>query len=71
MSGKQKDKNKSNAYEINDKQEAPTPSQQGRAGGNLERDVGTQDALKRATQRRPGTTRVRKEDKRRHGTGDT
>ena len=59
---------KAELYEIHDTGDAPTPSQQGRAGGNLERDVGTQDALKRATQSRPGTTRVRKEDKIRHGT---
>lgn len=43
---------------------AETPSQQGRAGGNLERKVGTRDLLKRAMQDTPGTTRVRKSDER-------
>ncbi|GGH40694.1 hypothetical protein SAMN05444007_11534 [Cribrihabitans marinus] len=43
---------------------AETPSQQGRAGGNLERKVGTRDLLKRAMQDNPGTTRVRKSDER-------
>ncbi|PJE34984.1 hypothetical protein CVM52_19525 [Pseudooceanicola lipolyticus] len=42
--------------------EAPTPGQQGRAGGNLERKVGTRDLLKRARQDRAGVTRVRKSD---------
>ena len=39
-----------------------TPDQGGRAGGNLERKVGTRDALKRAEQDRPGATRVTKGD---------
>ncbi|MFC3614585.1 hypothetical protein ACFORG_12495 [Lutimaribacter marinistellae] len=39
-----------------------TPSQQGRAGGNLERKVGTRDLQKEAEQSRPGATRVRKSD---------
>ena len=54
-----------------------TPSQQGRAQGNLERKVGTRDTLKRARQDRPGTTRVRKSDEKgegnlggHHGTGE-
>lgn len=53
-----------------------TPSDHGRAGGNLERKVGTRDVLKRATQDRPGATRVRKADEKgrgnlggHHGTG--
>lgn len=53
-----------------------TPSQQGRAGGNLERKVGTRDLLKQATQG-GGATRVRKSDEKgegnlggHHGTGD-
>ncbi|WP_272009723.1 hypothetical protein [Roseovarius sp. ZX-A-9] len=53
-----------------------TPSQQGRGDGNLERDVGTRDALKRARDDRAGATRVRKSDERgqgnlggHHGTG--
>ncbi|MFW2589121.1 hypothetical protein [Sagittula sp. SSi028] len=37
-----------------------TPSQQGRAQGNLERNVGTQDDQKRAEQDRAGATRVTK-----------
>lgn len=39
-----------------------TSSQQGRADGNLERQVGTRDLLKRAEQDRPGVTRVRKSE---------
>jgi len=53
-----------------------TPKQQGRAGGNLERKVGTRDLMKRAEQDRPGATRVTKSDERgqgnlggHHGTG--
>lgn len=42
-------------------------SQQGRADGNLQRDVATQDELKRATERPAGATRVTGEDKRNHG----
>jgi hypothetical protein len=38
------------------------PDQQGRSGGDLARDVGTRDALKRAEQADPGVTRVRKSD---------
>ncbi len=52
-----------------------TPSQQGRAEGNLERKVGTRDELKRAEQG-GGATRVHKSDEKgqgdlggRHGTG--
>ncbi len=59
-------------------EDAPeTPSQQGRGQGNLERDVGTRDALRRATETRPGITRVRKSDEKgqgnlggHHGTGE-
>ncbi|APE43980.1 hypothetical protein BOO69_11600 [Sulfitobacter alexandrii] len=47
--------------------EAADISQQGRAGGNLERDVGTQDEKKRATEKPAGVTRVTGEDKRNHG----
>ena len=58
-------------------EDAPaTPSQQGRAQGNLERKVGTRDELKQAEQTRPGATRVRKSDEKgsgnlggHHGTG--
>lgn len=56
--------------------DAPTPGQHGRADGNLERKVGSRDALKRATQTRPGATRVTKSDEKgdgdlggHHGTG--
>ena len=41
---------------------APTPSQQGRADGQLQRRVGTRDEKKRAAQDDPGVTRVRKAD---------
>lgn len=34
----------------------------GRSGGNLARDIGTEDALKRAEEDRAGTTRVEKSD---------
>ena len=53
-----------------------TPTQQGRAGGNLERKVGTRDERKRA-EKGEGATRVRKSDEKgsgnlggHHGTGD-
>ncbi|MGR3502992.1 hypothetical protein [Pseudaestuariivita sp.] len=53
-----------------------TPSQQGRADGNLERKVGTRDTLKRAKDDRAGATRVQKSDEAgegnlggHHGTG--
>lgn len=57
--------------------EAETPSQQGRSQGNLERNVGTQDGLKRAVKGEDaGVTRVTKEDEKgqgnlggHHGTG--
>ena len=54
-----------------------TPSQQGRAQGNLERNVGTQDEEKRVFKGEMGKTRVTKEDERgqgglggHHGTGE-
>jgi hypothetical protein len=57
--------------------DAKTPSQQGRADGELERKVGTRDLLKRATQDKPGATRVQKSDEKgegdlggHHGTGE-
>ena len=53
-----------------------TPSQQGRADGNLERNVGMQDEERRVEKGEMGTTRVTKEDERgegglggHHGTG--
>ena len=40
-----------------------TPDQQGRSGGNLARDVGTQDQLRRFTEQGvKGVTRVTKKD---------
>ncbi|WP_081625912.1 hypothetical protein [Yoonia vestfoldensis] len=39
-----------------------TISQAGRSGGRLPRDIGTQDELKRATERPAGKTRVNKSD---------
>jgi hypothetical protein len=39
-----------------------TVSQAGRSGGRLPRDIGTQDELKRATERPAGKTRVTKSD---------
>jgi hypothetical protein len=52
-----------------------TPTQQGRAAGNLERKVGTRDELKRAL-KGGGATRVTKKDEKgrgdlggHHGTG--
>ena len=58
--------------------DADTPAQQGRAQGNLERNVGTQDALKRAEKGEDaGVTRVTKQDEKgqgnlggHHGTGE-
>ncbi|OWU82960.1 hypothetical protein ATO6_21130 [Oceanicola sp. 22II-s10i] len=54
-----------------------TPSQGGRAQGNLERDVGTRDEKKRVEKSNPGKTRVTKSDERgegnlggHHGTGE-
>ena len=45
----------------------PQPGQQGRADGNLQRDVATQDEEKRAMETPAGVTRVTGEDKRNHG----
>ncbi len=42
-------------------------SQGGREGGRLARDIGTQDELKRATERPAGTTRVTKSDEKEKG----
>lgn len=57
--------------------DADTPSDQGRAGGNLERKVGTRDTLKRTDKGDDaGATRVHKSDEKgqgnlggHHGTG--
>ncbi|ASM73376.1 MULTISPECIES: hypothetical protein [Roseobacteraceae] len=57
-------------------EDADTPADQGRSGGNLERKVGTRDTLKRAKKGDAGATRVRKSDEKgqgnlggHHGTG--
>ncbi|MDF1727120.1 MAG: hypothetical protein P1U53_05145 [Sulfitobacter sp.] len=42
-------------------------SHQGRADGDLQRDVATQDEEKRALEKPAGATRVKGEDKRNHG----
>jgi hypothetical protein len=47
--------------------EAADIDQQGRADGNLQRDVATQDEKKRAKEKPAGVTRVTGEDKRNHG----
>ena len=47
--------------------DAAQPGQQGRAGGNLERDVGTRDEADRAVDDPEGRTRVTGQDKRNHG----
>jgi len=66
---------KSETEEFLDK--AETPSQQGRAQGNLERKVGTRDTLKRSRDADAGATRVHKSDEKgegnlggHHGTGE-
>ncbi len=41
----------------------------GREGGRLARDIGTQDELKRATERPAGATRVNKSDEKDKGEG--
>jgi len=47
--------------------EAEDIGQQGRSGGALQRDVGTQDEEKRSVDKPEGQTRVTGEDKRNHG----
>ena len=42
-------------------------AQAGRDGGRLARDIGTQDELKRATERPAGATRVTKADEKEGG----
>lgn len=46
-----------------------TVSGQGRAGGELQRDVATRDEKKRATERPAGKTRVTKSDEKENGDG--
>lgn len=41
--------------------------QQGRQGGDLQKDVATQDEEKRAKEKPAGVTRVTGEDERKHG----
>ena len=41
--------------------------QKGRSGGNLQRDVATQDEKNRAEDDKPGVTRVTGQDDRNHG----
>lgn len=43
------------------------PDQKGRAGGNLQRDVATQDEKNQAEEDRAGVTRVTGQDDRNHG----
>ncbi|MEL7133177.1 MAG: hypothetical protein AAGK77_12260 [Pseudomonadota bacterium] len=57
--------------------DATTPGQQGRAGGELERKVGTRDETKQAKKDRAGATRVTKSEEKgsgdlggHHGTGE-
>ncbi len=47
--------------------EADDIGHQGRAGGSLQRDVGTQDEEKRRVENPEGKTRVTGQDKRNHG----
>ena len=47
--------------------EADDVGHQGRSGGALQRDVGTQDEKKRSVDKPEGQTRVTGEDKRNHG----
>lgn len=42
--------------------EAPDAGSPGRAGGNLARDIGTRDDLKRSREQPSGVTRVTKSD---------
>lgn len=44
-----------------------TVSQGGREGGHMALDIGTQDELKRATERPAGATRVNKSDEKEEG----
>tara|TARA_R110002020_G_scaffold164168_1_gene350622 strand:- start:387 stop:596 length:210 start_codon:yes stop_codon:yes gene_type:complete len=50
--------------------DAAPVSQQGRTGGDLQRDVGTQDEEKRSEETPSGVTRVTGDDKRKHGEGE-
>ncbi|MFD2738865.1 hypothetical protein ACFSUD_04730 [Sulfitobacter aestuarii] len=59
-----KDGSKDSEKVLGDKTET---QQQGREGGNLQRDVATRDEEKRSTERPAGSTRVTGADKRNHG----
>lgn len=48
---------------IEDAESTPTPSQSGRTGGDLARNVGSRDELARAKGKDSGVTRVHKGDK--------
>ena len=48
---------------IEDAESLPTPSQSGRSGGEMARDVGSRDELERGTGKDKGVTRVHKGDK--------
>ena len=50
-----------------DSEPLPTPSQGGRSGGELARDVGTRDSLERVKDKDKGVTRVRRQDELNHG----
>ena len=47
--------------------EADDVDHQGRAGGDMQRDVGTKDEAKQVVEKPEGHTRVTGEDKRNHG----
>ena len=47
--------------------DAPTPGQQGRSDGQLQRRVGTRDEKRQVTEENPGITRVRGADERATG----
>jgi len=50
--------------------DAPTPTGQGREGGNLARLIGSEDEGKRADERPAGRTRPTKSDEERPGTSN-
>lgn len=54
-----------------DSMDEPTPNQGGRAGGNLQADVGTQAEEEHRVDGKTGITRVRKEDKINHNDAPT
>lgn len=50
--------------------QADTPAQGGRSGGNLARTIGSEDEMKRAEQGAAGKTRIRKADEEKPGTSN-